>query len=454
MNALKPVLVLGVLAGVAYGAFVLMTGKPMQEEPAEEAPPWPGTSATDVPNVEVAAPPSGQGFTPGGSTARSDAGSGAAYEALDSVGRAALSGQISPVIPDYQQRPPADASRTPTVMTDPVPPPDFGAPPPHPAQNPAESISPPPGGPSDLGLPPPPNGSSVYGPTVTGPLPPADQPSPYGPNVGADPSQRGTLPPAGGDGALASQVQAQFDTVMQLARQRLDAGQLAEAHKALSLAYSDPTLSAEQSRQVTTLLDQLAGTVIYSREHLLEPPYRVRAGETLQDIARQYQVPWELLANINGVSDPDRLRPGQELKVVRGPFSAVVNLDRLELTLMLYDQKSNEHCYAGRFRIGVGGDVENLVGEYRICERVPNPPFHSHTDGTQLGPGDANNPLGRYWLGLGQNVGDRSHIGIHGTNNPANVGRVGSPGTICLGDQDIQDVAGILSLGSSVTIRR
>ena len=93
------------------------------------------------------------------------------------------------------------------------------------------------------------------------------------------------------------------------------------------------------------LLDQMAGVVIYSRQHLLEPPYQVQPGDTLERIAEALNVPALLLARINGVRDSESLRPGRELKVLRGPFSAVIDLGKSELTLMLRDR------YAGRFPV-------------------------------------------------------------------------------------------------------
>ena len=44
-----------------------------------------------------------------------------------------------------------------------------------------------------------------------------------------------------------------------------------------------------------SLLGQLAGTVIYSTEHQLEPARVVKPGETLETIAKEYNVPWQLL---------------------------------------------------------------------------------------------------------------------------------------------------------------
>ena len=185
------------------------------------------------------------------------------------------------------------------------------------------------------------------------------------------------------------------------------------------------------------LLSQLAGTVIYSRDHLLEPPYLVRTGDTLESIAQRHNVPAELLAKINGIRNPDHLEPGRELKVVRGPFEAVVDLNRRELILLL------DGRYAGFFPIGIGLDLADTEGVFYVRDKRVNPSFYD-ADGRL----DATNPLGDRWIEL------HEELGIHGTNNPQHIGGVGGRGCISLGDRDIEDVFDILSIGSRVTIHR
>ncbi len=67
------------------------------------------------------------------------------------------------------------------------------------------------------------------------------------------------------------------------------------------------------TQKVETLLSQLAGTVVYSTEHQLEPARVVKPGETLETIAKEYNVPWQLLAKINGFNRrPASARTGAE----------------------------------------------------------------------------------------------------------------------------------------------
>ena len=189
-----------------------------------------------------------------------------------------------------------------------------------------------------------------------------------------------------------------------------------------------------------TLLNQLAGTVIYSREHLLVQPYEVQPGDTLDRIAQQYHVPAQLLAKINGLQDPNQLRPGERLKMVQGPFDALVNLRAQHLTLMLGGR------FAGRFPISVGAEQATPEGEFTVKTKTPNPTYYGPD--RVIDANDPSNPLGKYWIGLDD------HLGIHGTNDPQSIGRAESRGCIRLHPRDIEDVYDMMTVESRVRILR
>ncbi len=286
----------------------------------------------------------------------------------------------------------------------------------------------------DGGLAPPFSADEPAEPSVDGGMAP-----PFSPSEGAN--SPGSLEDTSPGAATASdrppseaqpasgEVREAFAKFIDAARKDLENGRLAEVHQTLSLWYDNPQLTDEEQRQLTELLDQVAGTVVYSRQHLLERPYEVKSGDTLRSIGRAYGVPWQLLAKINGIPEGADVEPGQELKVVRGPFDAVVDLEKHEMTLKL------RGLYAGRFRIGVGRDAESIEGEYYVEDKLVQ----------DDGP---NSPLGRYWIKLNE------RIGIHGTNDPRNIGADDGPGTISLDHRDIEDVHDILSIGSRVKILR
>ncbi len=341
-------------------------------------------------------------------------------------------------------------------------------------QSPAsgDRSGPPPGslsGPSNGPTAAPPASSGGSGATLCPPVPPegaagaasangtpARPAPPDGPPRDPTPAPSGGAPGSAPRNAGDAETRTAFADLMSEAKKKCEAGKLAETHLALSRLYLDPNLdqnlSAEQTKELIDLLDELAGTVIYSRQIYLERGYIVQQGDTIDKVARNYEVPWQLLAKINGLMQPDApntqetikdrpLKPGMELKVLRGPFDAVVHLDRRELTLVLKNR------YAGRFKIGVGRDQPKLEGDYTVCLMAPDPPYYG-PDGLVVGPGDPKNPLGAAWIGL------TAHIGIHGTNDPRGIGRDDNRGYICVGARDLQDLYGILTVGSRVTVVR
>lgn len=250
-------------------------------------------------------------------------------------------------------------------------------------------------------------------------------------------------PPAAAANAAHGDAElvAQFRAIMETIRQRLDEGKLDEGLQTLTQLYEMPSLPEQQRTEVLDLMGQVAGTVIYSKQSFVQAPHRVEPGESLEMIAARYQLTPELLMKINGLPDRSAVRPGDLLKVLPGPFSAVVSLERRELVLYLGGM------YAGRFPIGIGRDQPRLEGVYGVRDKVRMPAY-AGPDQVNIPPGDPRNPLGRAALDLGNGVA------LHGCDSPSAVGRDDNRGTICLGDRDLSDLFDILTIGSKVTIQR
>jgi LysM repeat protein len=235
----------------------------------------------------------------------------------------------------------------------------------------------------------------------------------------------------------------------------LERGELARAHQLLSQWYEDPSLTPAENQQVESLLGQLAGTVVYSMEHRLEPPHTVRPGETLDTIAQQYQIPWQLLAKINGITSVDGVQPGQQLKVVRGPFSAVVDLSDRQMTLLL------EGRYAGKFSVDLSSEVMLPEGEWVVLEKPASPM-------SQASPYAPASPAVTRSLRLRNAAATDANPGVPITIGSApaveareiEVGGVRtveerpSPYLVKVAPNDADELVDILSVGSRVVIRR
>jgi len=168
--------------------------------------------------------------------------------------------------------------------------------------------------------------------------------------------------------ATSAHDSAAFTAAWADAHTKLEAGRYAEALAILSVWYDDASLSPEESRQLETLLGQLAGSVIYSTQDMLLPPHITAPGETLESIASPLNVPWKLLGKINGIG-PEGPHPGQAIKVVRGPFDAVVSVSRRRLSLQVGGR------YAGTFAAAIGSGFVTRSGssvQFIEVQRVPS----------------------------------------------------------------------------------
>jgi hypothetical protein len=225
----------------------------------------------------------------------------------------------------------------------------------------------------------------------------------------------------------------------------LDRGELAQALLLLSDWYGDPSLTPEETQEVDTLLGQLAGSVIYEGPpaHRLEQPYIVQAGETLDAIAEKYNVPAALLAKINGIAAPATLEAGRELKVVRGPFSAVVDLSDRRLTLML------DRRYAGQFALELDPATTIEEGQWKVDQKLLSPAGGGLYAEPAAASGEDRSLL---LANLAAPTAPAVVVRGPGQNDPVAAAPAGR--TVRLKGTDVNDVYDILSIGSRVTVRR
>jgi LysM repeat protein len=395
---LKPMMLMMVLGAILYGVYVVLNKGAAPEPPPGVARDW-----AKPPDIQLGVIDDGRGGprTPGQPADRSTSGSSTAGTAFPWASSDPAAGPPSATDRAGSTSPPTSATYGPTSSppVDPFARNDS-------ASRPAPAASPP----TDAAR------SDPSG-SAAAPLFAAAR----DPNGDAAASKAGAWP-------IASQES--FSAAMESGKALLAEGKLVEALRKLTKWYNSPQLSGEQSHQLGELLSQLAGTAVYSRQHLLQPAYKIQPGDRLETIAAKYNLPPQLLAKINGIDDPNRLNPGDELKVVRGPFSAIVDLEKRQLTLIV------EECYAGRFNLVAVGDMaRNLEGSFEVAEKLPNGPANS-------APG---NPI-HHWVRLGSN----GNMWIVGTSDITSV----HPSALNLNSRDAEDVYDILSTGSRVVVRR
>jgi LysM repeat protein len=241
----------------------------------------------------------------------------------------------------------------------------------------------------------------------------------------------------------------------------VDAGDLLAARKMLNDALLTGSLSDIDSDAVKKQMADINQTVVFSSRHFPKDPlggvYQVRAGEKLSSIGNSHSVPFEFLLMINNMNNARKLRYGQTLKVIDGPFDVVVIKSKFTLDLYLGSAGGPDSMYITTFRVGLGTDNSTPTGSWIIKNKVTHPayfPPDGHPGGV-LDPSDPKNPLGPCWMGLegtdGQAVGAQSY-GIHGTIDPNSIGKQSSMGCIRLHNEDVEVVYKMLVAGKSTVV--
>lgn len=228
-----------------------------------------------------------------------------------------------------------------------------------------------------------------------------------------------------------------FDSLLAQADRLLADGDTLAAHKILSKLYWN---HRARRPEIQERIDGTARIVFFDPQPHFIDPYVIQSGDRLDMIAADYHVSWEYLSALNR-TDPRRIQAGRRLKVVKGPFAAVVELDDFSLTVHL------SGYYVRRYPVGIGRDGSSPVGKLRVLNKVVNPSY-TDPDGRVIDGDDPNNPLGERWIDLGNSYG------IHGTIEPESIGRAASRGCIRLRDDDVIAVYNFLVNGSEVAIRK
>jgi hypothetical protein len=395
LEALKPLVVLGLLGMILYGAYSIVQKGPSSPPPTlPEAPPFTTGEAAFASPASVAAPQVDLPAPPSTPTAPAAA-PVAAIPASQSVSTAA-----------------------PTYLN-------------------AQSAAPPQNADVALADLAPPVTSAVSAvPPAVEPLASSTTASPPEP-LQAQGVERSAAPP------LPS---AAFASAWADAHDKLAAGRYAEALAVLSAWHDDSSLGLEESQRLEELLGQLAGTVIYSQQDLLLPPHVVAPGETLDSIAAGHRVPWQLLAKINGVDDPKRLVPGEAVKLVRGPFDAVVSVSRRRLSLQVAGN------YAGVFPVVIGRGVPERIGSSLAVSEI-------RRDAGLQPSGAAPTATGAFVQQVAGQAGTKSivlHEGlrIEAADDPAAMSDIAPAGALIVTPRDLDELVDILGEGSHVLIRQ
>lgn len=233
-------------------------------------------------------------------------------------------------------------------------------------------------------------------------------------------------------------------------------GKLVEARSLLADALNSNALTAADTADARKRLIELADKTIFSRRVWPGDPctfnYTFRPGDVLVRVERKQSlhVSERLIQRINSIPDAGRIRAGQTLKMIRGPFHAVISKSRFSMDVYLQEHGSERMILVRRFPVGIGKDGSTPLGMWRVSlgrkmlYATWTPPPSSPVDARSIKWGDPGYPLGRLgcWIGL-EGIAGNVHtaedgFGIHGTNDPSSIGKAASLGCIRMTDDAIE----------------
>lgn len=101
------------------------------------------------------------------------------------------------------------------------------------------------------------------------------------------------------------------------------------------------------------------------------------------------------------------------------------------------------------YPVGLGFGDATPLGTFTIANMIENPDWYNR--GNVVKAGDPDNPLGDYWMGLGEG-GDATSYGIHPTDEAESIGKNQSRGCIRMRPADAAEVFSSCQVGTPVTI--
>ncbi|MCP3026382.1 L,D-transpeptidase family protein [Halobacillus sp. A5] len=160
--------------------------------------------------------------------------------------------------------------------------------------------------------------------------------------------------------------------------------------------------------------------------------HTIKTGETLSQISRDYRTPLAALIQANPTLDPDLIYPGQKMTIPglpdpdTLPYQIDISVNNRQLKLL------RQGAVAKQYPIAVGRILHGTpVGVFVIINKAPNP----------------GGPFGTMWMSL-----SKQHYGIHGTNDPSSIGKAVSKGCVRMYNQDVEELASMIPIGTRVSI--
>lgn len=239
-----------------------------------------------------------------------------------------------------------------------------------------------------------------------------------------------------------------------------------EARDVLNRMLHDRNATSNDRAEMRARLAQIAQDLTFSArvvpEDTTATTYTIASGDSLaRIIAREnFDTDFRMLQRLNNITDPGRIRPGQRIKALKGPFHVVVHKGafRMDLYADQTDSAGNR-IFLRSFAVGIGElDSETPLGAFRVRQnsKLIDPRWVNPRTGEVFASKDPKNPIGNRWIGIegiDAQTESLSGYGIHGTIEPHSIGARGSMGCIRMLQADVELIYDMLvPLKSTVLI--
>ncbi len=201
-------------------------------------------------------------------------------------------------------------------------------------------------------------------------------------------------------------------------------------------------------------LRELSDAVVFGGRHVTGADilYTPKRGDNLATLCRKtfrkqgaYTAPG-FVVSMNRMKSPRGLRAGEPIRIPVGRTHLIIVKSEYRLYFLI-----NE-TYVRDFPVGLGREGLTPEASFVIADKMINPDWYPGS-GAKIPHGHPDNILGTRWLGF-KNTANLRGFGIHGTQDPASVGKDMSSGCIRMHQSDVEQIFDWTPYGARITIRR
>ena len=226
----------------------------------------------------------------------------------------------------------------------------------------------------------------------------------------------------------------------------VDAGKLSDARAAYVAA-----LRRARNASVRRSLEGKLGPIqveLVMNPHMMpeKVAYVVRPGDSVDKLAKRYGATKALITKSNRISNPNLIKAGDQLRILKATFRVTVSKSRNEMRVEMNDR------FFKRYRVGTGEFGKTPVGTFVVDLKQKNPDWW--TKGKRVPFGSKNNILGTRWMSI-KASGETPKVsgyGIHGTWDDDSIGKSLSAGCVRMRNPEVEELYVLLPIGTPVTI--